>query len=350
MMPDTSNHKPDLKGLTPDKIDDFCVRELGQKPGQGTRVAIRLYRKRIEGFDSMADLNRPLREQLKRHAAISTLTILNRAVSEDGTEKILLGLNDGNTVEGVIIPGPGGRCTLCVSTQVGCSSGCSFCLTGSSGLVRNLTVAEMVNQVFAAQKAASSSITNIVLMGIGEPLDNYEAVKSFIEILTHGHGMGYSSRKVTLSTCGLVPAIERMAEEIEVSLAVSLNAATDEVRNRIMPLNKVYPLARLMQALHLYCNKTNNTVTVEYVLFKGVNDSDDDAHKLMELLKGLPCMINVLMFNPFPGAPFERPDEERVYAFRNILLNNNFVAVVRNSRGQDIHAACGQLRASAKSS
>jgi 23S rRNA (adenine2503-C2)-methyltransferase len=157
--------------------------------------------------------------------------------------------------------------------------------------------------------------------------------------------MGYSPKKVTLSTCGLAPAIERMAGDMDVSLAVSLNATTDEVRDRIMPINKTYPLARLMQALRFYCEKTERTVTIEYVLFKGVNDSDEDANRLMELLKGLPCMINVLMFNSFPGAAFARPDEERVYAFRNILLNNGFVAVVRNSRGRDIHAACGQLRA-----
>jgi 23S rRNA (adenine2503-C2)-methyltransferase len=203
----------------------------------------------------------------------------------------------------------------------------------------------MVNQVFATQKIVVAPMTNIVLMGTGEPLSNYKAVKSFVEITTDRNGMGYSPKKVTLSTCGIASAIECMAGDMDVSLAVSLNAATDEVRDRIMPVNKTWPLARLMQALRYYCDKTGKTVTIEYVLFKGVNDSDDDAYRLMELLKGFPCMINVLMFNPFPGAVFERPDEERVYAFRNILLNHGFVAVVRNSRGRDIHAACGQLRA-----
>jgi 23S rRNA (adenine2503-C2)-methyltransferase len=338
----------DLKGLTPREIDEFCKYKLGQKPGQGIRVAIRLYRKKIENFEDMADLNRPLREQLKSHCTVSFLNIEQRTASDDGTEKILYRLNDGNIVEGVVIPGPGGRCTLCVSTQVGCESGCRFCLTGASGLVRNLTVAEMVNQVFASQQAAGISPTNIVLMGTGEPLSNYENVRSFIEILTDRNGMGYGPRKVTLSTCGLVPAIERMADALNVSLAVSLNATTDDTRNRIMPLNKVYPLARLLKALHYYHQKTANTVTIEYVLLKGINDTDDDASRLMELLKGLPCMINLLMFNPFPGAAFERPPEERVYAFRNILLNNGFVAVVRNSRGRDIQAACGQLRAAAR--
>jgi 23S rRNA (adenine2503-C2)-methyltransferase len=346
MMHDkTTKELIDLKGLTPRGIERFCAEKLGQKSGQGTRVAIRLYRKKIEAFDGMVDLNRPLREQLKRHCTISSLAVAERSSSEDGTEKLLYGLGDGNAVEGVLIPGPGGRLTLCVSTQVGCASGCGFCRTGSDGLVRNLTVAELVNQVFAAQKLAGSPISNIVLMGTGEPLDNYEAVKSFVEVATDRDGMGYSPKKVTLSTSGLAPEIERMAGELDVSLAVSLNAATDDVRDRLMPINKTWPLARLMQALRFYCDKTRRTVTIEYVLFKGVNDSDNDAHRLMELLKGLPCMINVLLFNPFPGAAFEPPDEERVYAFRNVLLNHGFVAVVRNSRGRDIHAACGQLKA-----
>jgi len=340
-----ANEPVDLKGLTPFEIERFCAEQLGQKPGQGTRVAIRLYREKVETIDNMVDLNRPLREELKRRCMISSLAIEQRSASEDGTEKLLYRLSDNNTIEGVLIPGPSGRFTLCVSSQVGCASGCGFCLTGSAGLVRNLTVAEMVNQVFAAQKIVSSPLTNIVLMGTGEPLANYEAVKSFVEILTDQNGMGYSPRKVTLSTCGLAPAIERMADEIKASLAVSLNATTDELRDLLMPINKAYPLAQLMQALRSYSAKTGRTVTIEYVLFKGVNDSDEDANRLRELLKGLPCMINVLMFNSFPGAEFEPPDEERVYAFRNVLLNNGFVAVVRNSRGRDIHAACGQLRA-----
>ena len=275
-----------------------------------------------------------------------------RSSSEDGAEKLLYRLGDGNAVEGVLIPGPGGRRTLCVSSQVGCASGCGFCLTGSGGLVRNLTPAELVNQVFAANKIVSNPITNIVLMGTGEPLSNYDAVKTFIQMVTDRNGMGFSNRKVTISTCGLAPMIEKMADdkEMDASLAVSLNATTDEVRDRIMPVNKTYPIERLMQALHHYCKATGNTVTIEYVLFRGVNDSDGDASRLRELLRGLPCMVNVLMFNPFPGSHFERPDEERVYAFRNVLLKSGLVAVVRNSRGRDINAACGQLRAASISS
>lgn len=344
-MENTSD-RIDIKGLTPHEIEQFCFRHLGQKPSQGTRVAIQLFRKKIEDFDSMADLNRPLREQLKQQCMITQLAIEQCLTSDDGTKKLLYRLDDGNAIEGVLIPGPG-RLTLCVSSQVGCASGCGFCRTGKTGLVRNLSPAEIVNQVFAAQTESAKPVTNIVLMGTGEPLANYEAVRSFVQIATDRNGMGFSNRKVTVSTCGLAPAIERMADDpdMDASLAVSLNATTDEVRDRIMPVNRTYPLARLMQALHYYCTATANTVTVEYALFKSLNDSDQDAARLMDLLSGLPCMINVLSFNPFPGAPFERPDEERVYAFRNILLNHGFVAVVRNSRGADINAACGQLRA-----
>jgi len=346
-MNNSSNHSIDLKGLTPREIEQFCTDRLGQKPGQGTRVAVWLYRRKVENIDALADVNRPFREQLKQHASISRLTIVQRILAEDGTEKLLYRLDDGNTIEGVLIPGPGGRLTLCVSSQVGCASGCGFCLTGSNGLVRNLTVSEIVNQVFAARNVAGErTISNIVLMGTGEPLSNYDAVKSFIEIVTDRNGMGFSPRKVTLSTCGLAPMIEKLADDgVDVSLAVSLNATTDEVRNTMMPVNKTYPIARLMQAVRYYCDKTSRTVTIEYVLFKGVNDSHDDVKRLMELLQDLPCMINILLFNPFPGSSFDRPDEQRAFVFRDFLVTNGYVTVVRNSRGRDIHAACGQLRA-----
>ncbi len=349
MITDTSQATIDLKSLTPRAIDRFCCDKLGQKPGQGTRVAVWLYRKKEEAFDAMEDLNKPFREQLKRHSTISQLSIEQHQTSEDGTEKLLYRFNDGNAVEGVLIPGPAGRLTLCVSSQVGCASGCHFCLAGSGGLVRNLTVSELVNQVFAAQKNAyGKTISNIVLMGTGEPLANYEVVKSFIEIVTDRNGMGFSPRKVTISTCGLAPMIEKLADDkVDVSLAVSLHATTDEVRNRIMPVNKTYPLARLLRSVHYYCDKTARTATIEYVLFKGINDSPDDTKRLMELLKDLPCMINVLLFNPFPGCSYQRPDEQSAFVMRDMLVNNGYVTVVRNSRGRDIHAACGQLRATA---
>jgi len=340
---------PDMKELTPDEIDRFCAHELRLKPGQGHRVAIQLFRKRVEDFDAMTDLNRPFRELLKGHCAISQLAIERSDRADDGTVKLLYRLGDGNSIEGVLIPGPD-RLTLCVSTQVGCASGCRFCLTGASGLVRNLTPGEIVNQFFAAARfSVDRPITNIVLMGTGEPLGNYEAVKSFLATATDRHGLGFSPKKVTLSTCGLAPMIERLADDgVNVSLAVSLNATTDAVRDRIMPVNMAYPIDRLMKALRYYGTKTGRSVTIEYVLFKGLNDADEDAARLGELLQGVTCMINILMFNPFTGSSFERPDEERAYAFRNLLLKSGHVAVVRNSMGKDILAACGQLRARSK--
>lgn len=336
----------DLKNMTPAEIDRFCVRELGQRSGQGLRVAVQVYRKRRPSFDAMADLNRALREQLKAKCSLSSIAVDRAETADDGTVKLLYRLPDDATIEGVLIPGPG-RMTLCVSSQVGCASGCGFCLTGAGGFVRNLSPAEIVNQFFAAGAACPDHpVTNIVLMGTGEPLSNYDAVKTFVGTATDRHGLGFSPKKVTLSTCGLAPMIERLADDnVEVSLAVSLNATDDALRDRIMPVNKVYPIGRLMKAVRYYAERTGRSVTIEYVLFKGVNDSDRDAAKLGELLRGLPCMINLLLFNPFPGSAFLRPDEERVYAFRNLLLRDGHVAVVRNSMGTGILAACGQLRA-----
>ncbi len=336
--------------MTPDEIELFCADELGQKPGRGMAVASLVFKKGIDDFDSMRELNRPLRENLKRRCVNSSLAAERDATADDGVIKLLYRLCDGNSVEGVLIPGPS-RLTLCVSTQVGCASGCGFCLTGSGGFVRNLATSEMVNQALAARSvAAGRQITNIVLMGTGEPLSNYEAVVKFVDILTHRHGMGYAGKKVTLSTCGLAPMIERMADDMpDVSLAVSLNAATDGVRDRIMPVNKTYPIARLAQALRAYSGRSGRSVTIEYVLLKGVNDSPDDAKRLSGLLEGIPCMINLLLFNPFENARFERPAPEVASTFRDILVSNGYVTVVRNSRGKDIRAACGQLRSGSSS-
>jgi 23S rRNA (adenine2503-C2)-methyltransferase len=341
-----NEQKIDLRSLPPREIDRFCAETLGQKPGQGLRAAVEVFRKRAGSIEAMTDLNKRFRGQLAERCTLSHLDVIRRERSEDGTEKLLYRLSDGNTIEGVLIPGPGGRLTLCVSSQVGCASCCAFCLTGTGGLVRNLTVAEMTGQVFAAQEASNGAVSNLVLMGTGEPLSNYETVRTFIAVATDRDGFAFSPRKVTVSTCGLAPGIERLAaDNVDVSLAVSLNATTDELRDRLMPVNRTYPLGRLLAALRSYCASTGRTVTIEYVLFKGVNDSMDDARRLMALLDGLPCMINLLLFNPFPGATLERPDEQRVFSLRDLLVNAGFVTVVRNSRGRDIGAACGQLRA-----
>ena len=338
--------RTDLKGLTPEAMDRFCIDALGQRPGQGLRVAVQLFRRRVMDIDAMADLNRSFRQALKLHCSVSTLAVDRTETAADGSVKLLYRLDDGNTVEGVLIPGPG-RFTLCVSSQVGCASACAFCLTGSGGFVRDLTAAEIVNQVLAAEgHAGGRPLTNIVLMGTGEPLGNYDAVRSFIVTATDRNGLGFSPRKVTLSTCGIAPMIERLADDgVDVSLAVSLNATTDAVRARIMPVNRTYPLARLLRSVRYYGEKTGRTVTIEYVLFKDVNDSDEDAKRLVAITEGLPCMVNLLPCNPFPGSGFTRPEPERLSAFRDILIRASRVVVVRKSRGSDILAACGQLRA-----
>lgn len=343
---DRMHRATDLRNMTPRRIERFCADELGQRPGQGLRVAAHLFRKRAGSIDAMIDINRPFREALRSRCIISSLPAERVEPAADGTRKILYRLHDGNAVEGVLIPGTD-RLTLCVSTQVGCASGCRFCITGNGGLVRNLTASEMVNQVCtAADLAKSRPISNIVLMGTGEPLANYASVRAFVETLTDRHGMGYSGKRVTISTSGIAPMIKRLADDdVNASLAVSLNATTDGVRDRIMPVNRTWPLGTLLQALRSYAVRTQRTVTIEYVLLRGVNDSTDDARRLVVLTEDLPCMINLLLYNPLPGGVFERPENERLSVFRDVLVNANRITVVRKSRGRDIAAACGQLRA-----
>lgn len=339
----------DLKGMTPKEIDRFCTEALGRRSGQGLRVAQWLFRKHVEDFNRMDGINRPFREQLKARCHISSLAVERTENADDGTKKLLYLLDDGNTVEGVLIPGSG-RLTLCVSSQVGCASGCGFCRTGNGGFIRNLAPAEIVNQVFAASgQNEGRSISNIVLMGSGEPLSNFDAVRSFIETATDPFGLGFPPKRVTISTCGLAPAIERLAdEEVPASLAVSLNATTDGVRDRLMPVNRSWPIGRLMRSLRYYTERTGRSVTIEYVLFRDVNDSSEDALRLVDLTEDLPCMVNMLTFNPYPGCVFEPSGAERLAIFRDILVRASRIAVVRKSRGRDINAACGQLRAASR--
>lgn len=326
----------------------------GVKPVHADRLNASVFRYGITDPALIPELPQKLYDYLAQHINTLQPECIADQLAADGTRKMLLSMPHANNdakggtkheVETVLIPGPN-RLTQCVSTQVGCAVGCKFCLTATAGLTRNLSAAEMVAEVMTAREASDQEIRNLVLMGMGEPLHNYEEVAKFIRIATDPLGMAFSPRRVTLSTSGLVPGIYRMIEDkLPCNLAVSLNATTDAVRDRIIPINSKYPIAELMQAVRDYiAAKDKKRVLIEYVMLKGINDSIDDAHRLVALLDGLGCTVNLLPFNPFPGNPFERPDDVTVTAFRSVLVKADMVAVVRESRGDEISAACGQLK------
>jgi len=321
------------------------VSSMGERPYRAEQIYGWLFRKNAPDIDSMTDISKAFRERLKEEFHVVGLKILDVKRSSDGTRKFLSVLEDGARIESVLIPEQD-RLTLCVSTQAGCALGCRFCMTGMSGFTRNLGLAELTGEVFAAFSLLDEGerITNVVLMGMGEPLANYDNVLRFVQVLTDGKGMGFSHNKVTVSTAGLVPAIKRLGHDANVNLAVSLNATTDDVRSRVMPINKKYPMDELIGALRAYPLHGKKTVTIEYVLLKNVNDTLEDARRLVKLLRGINCKINIIPFNPFPGAPFERPEEQRVIAFGKILQDAGYNIFTRQSKGADILAACGQLK------
>jgi len=325
-------------------LERLC-REAGVKIAHAETLLAHVFRRGMPDPARMPGLPRRLRDWLARHDAPLTLRLLDCRQAEDATRKLLLALPDGKQVESVLIPGPG-RLTQCISTQVGCALGCAFCLTARGGLERNLTPTEMVAQIFAAEQIVGTRPRNLVLMGMGEPLHNYEAVARFVRIATEPKGLAFSPRRVTLSTAGLVPGIRRMIDDdLPCNLALSLNAADDETRSRIMPVNRRWPIAEVLECTRAFAARGRKRVLIEYVLLAGVNDRDDDARRLLALLREIPCVINLLPFNPHPGSDFRRPDDTRVAAFRRILVDAGRIAVVRESRGREISAACGQLRA-----
>lgn len=321
------------------------INQLGEKPYRAAQIYQWVFHRGATDIDVMTDISKQFREMLKTGYSISADEVLDVRESSDGTRKFLSGLEDGNRIESVIIPETD-RLTLCVSTQAGCALACRFCLTGASGFTRNLRLSEMVNQVFAAQKLlkGDEKLTNIVLMGMGEPLMNYDNVMRFLGVLTDGKGLGISHNKVTVSTAGVVPAIKKFGADTNVNLAVSLNATTNEVRDRVMPVNKKYPLEELLKSLREFPLGNRRYITIEYVMLKGVNDTLDDARRLVKILKGIKCKINLIPFNPSPGAAFEAPDERNVIAFHKIVKDSGYLVITRASKGADILAACGQLR------
>jgi 23S rRNA (adenine2503-C2)-methyltransferase len=292
----------------------------------------------------MTDLSKDLRGFLSERLFISRLEVDGVQTSKDGSRKYLFRLKDGHHIESVLIPEPG-HWTLCISTQVGCGMGCAFCLTGRGGLVRNLEPAEIVGQICAARDDLSGDapLTNVVLMGMGEPLANYKNVVQAIRTVVGNNGLQFSTRRVTLSTAGLPPAIDDLGQDVGVNLAVSLNAADNDTRSRLMPINRTYPIENLLSACRRFPLPHRRTIMFEYVLIAGVNDAPEDAKKLSELLKPLRAKINLIPFNPFDGTEFERPGDDVIEAFQQVLMARHYTAVIRHSKGADICAACGQL-------
>jgi 23S rRNA (adenine2503-C2)-methyltransferase len=293
----------------------------------------------------MTTISKELRDYLNSLCPITQLKILKTETSIDGTKKFLFELDDDNSIESVLIP-ERGHYTVCISSQVGCAMRCSFCLTAKQGFIRNLKSFEIVDQIIQIGKHMKepAKLTNIVFMGMGEPLANFEAVKKAVKNILSPDALNFSRRRVTLSTCGLVPDIERAGRELPVKLAVSLNAADDETRNLLMPVNKKYPLKSLIGALTRFPLPKGGRITFEYILIRDINDHPEDAKKLAKIIKNIKAKINLIPFNRYDGSPFEPPDEGRIFAFQDELIRQNYTATIRKSKGRDISAACGQLR------
>ncbi len=353
-----NNSLQNIKTLFPDGLEAYIV-EMGLPKYRAAQIFEWIYRNRASTFAEMTNIAKPERGMLADRFSISAHRLLTVERSIDGTRKFLFGLEDNHTIESVLIPDED-RNTLCISSQVGCAQACRFCLTGGGGFRRNLAAFEIADQVLqveillgeetgrtvgGAPPEQSRLITNIVLMGMGEPLANFDAVVKALKIITAEKGLGFSTRRITLSTAGIVPEIDRLGQAgPKVNLAVSLNATTDEVRDRIMPVNRRWPIRELLAACRRFPLDERRRITFEYVLLRGVNDSEADALRLVKLLRGIRCKVNLIPFNPFPGSEFRRPDSEEVQRFRKILVDHHYTALVRESRGRDISAACGQLR------
>ena len=340
--------KVDIKNMSLNELETF-IAGMGKEKYRVAQIFKWLYHYRVDNFDEMTNLSKSFREELKEVAYISSIRLEKVEKSSDGTSKYLYELSDGEGVESVLIP-DGSRRTLCISSQIGCPLDCGFCLTGSIGFKRNLETAEIINQILCLIKNLDEDekITNIVFMGMGEPLLNYDNVVRAIGIITGDQGLGISIRKVTLSTAGVVPQIARLGQDTNINLAVSLNATTDEVRQKIMPVDKQYSLESLLQACRTYPLPPRRKITFEYVMLKDINDSIEDEKRLVTLLRCIPSMVNLLPFNEYEGASFKRPPKERIDTFHKYLLDKGMTVITRSSKGDDISAACGQLRGRVK--
>jgi 23S rRNA (adenine2503-C2)-methyltransferase len=331
-------------------MEEFTLPELEQlltawgQPAFRARQLVKWLYKGVGDFQDMTDIARPFRAELSRRARISDLKVKQVQASPDGCRKFLFALEDGNLIESVLIPEEG-HYTLCLSTQVGCAQGCRFCLTARRGLIRNLQAGEIVNQVLAVRRELSDELplTNLVFMGMGEPLANFSALVRALTVITAPWGLNFSHRRITVSTAGLAPFIPRLGLEARANLTVSLNAADDETRTRIMPINRRYPLQELMAACRAFPLPHHRRITFAYVLLQGINDAPEQARKLARLLRGFRAKINLIPFNRHPHLPYEPPPAARTLEFQEILRQANFAVFIRESRGQEINAACGQL-------
>ncbi len=339
--------KQDLKNNSLDEIK-ATLKGLNAEQYRAKQVAQWVFQKKASSVHEMTNISKDFRNALGEIACISSFTPLKIDVSRDGSKKFLFKTTDGHGVESVLIPEKK-HWTLCISTQIGCPLQCRFCYTGRNGLVRNLTAAEILNQIDAVFTTESfdKQLPNLVFMGMGEPLANYDNTLKTLQILTSSWGHHYSHRKITVSTAGLVPRIKQLGEDIHVNLAVSLNASNDKTRNYVMPVNKKYPLRELIEAAKRFPLPSRKRITFEYILIKGINDSAQNALELTKLLKNVPCKINLIPFNEHPAVDFETPDEKTIQRFQDVLHDNHFTAPIRRSKGSDIAAACGQLGDSA---
>lgn len=345
LNPLESHMKRNLKSLSDTELS-LLMEKLGQKPYRSRQVYTWLYKKHASSIEEMTDLPGELRDRLKESTYVSGLNLLKKQSSRDGTEKFLFALEDGESIEAVLIP-DNRRLTLCISSQIGCAMGCRFCATGQLGLKRNLKAYEMVDQVMFVQKylGQRKGITNIVLMGMGEPLHNFtEVAEALFRMTTR---LGFSKRKITLSTAGIIPKITALPEKAPlINLAVSLNATTDEVRNNIMPINKTYPLDAVMNACREFPLEPRRRITFEYIMLGGLNDSAQDARRLVRLLHGIRSKVNLIPYNRVRGlSEFKKSPEKKLLEFQKILLDSGITAIIRKSKGSDIAAACGQLKA-----
>lgn len=341
--------KINLLGLNRQDMEAFFL-DLGEKPFRASQLLQWIHQLGVSDFAQMTNLSKALREKLAEVAMIQAPEVVLQQDSSDGTWKWLLKLADGNCIETVYIP-ERQRGTLCVSSQVGCALDCSFCSTAQQGFNRNLSVGEIISQVWAATRSFEGgshrnnrSVTNVVLMGMGEPLANFDNVAKAMDLMMDDHCYGLSKRRVTLSTSGIVPAMGRLKERSDVSLAVSLHAPNNELRDQLVPINKKYPLEALMAACKAYFPQSGKrVVTFEYVMLQEVNDSPEHAQQLIQLVKEIPCKINLIPFNPFPNSGYERSSGNRIHRFAQILMAAGLNTTTRKTRGDDIDAACGQL-------